>query len=243
MTDFANKIALVTGASIGIGRATALKLAALGADIAVGYLQDAASAEETRAMVEAAGRRALVAQADVSRDAQVKAMVAKVEAELGPVDILINNAGWARRQEMHEISEDDWDAVVGVNMKSVFLVTRACLPHMQKQNWGRIVNVSSGAARMGGLMGIHYSAAKAGMEGLTRAYASRLVKEGITVNAVAPMLIYTGEKRDNVARRKMVPLGRQGTADEVADAIILCARTEFMTGQTVHMSGGVYYGG
>ncbi|MCH8076359.1 MAG: SDR family oxidoreductase [SAR324 cluster bacterium] len=243
MSGFSGKIALVTGASIGIGRATALKLADLGADVAVGYLQDAESAEETRAMVEAAGHAALVVQADVSRDAEVKAMVAQVEAELGPVDILINNAGWARRQEMDQISEDDWDAVVAVNMKSVFLVTRACLPHMQKQRWGRIVNVSSGAARMGGLMGIHYSAAKAGMEGLTRAYASRLVKEGITVNAVAPMLIHTGEKRDNEARQKMVPLGRQGTADEVADAIMLCARTEFMTGQTVHMSGGVYYGG
>ncbi len=243
MTDFSGKIALVTGASIGIGRATALKLAQSGADVAIGYLQDAESAEETRAMVERAGNTALVVRADVSRDAEVKAMVARVEAELGPVDILINNAGWARRQEMDQISEDDWDAVVGVNMKSVFLVTRACLPHMQKQRWGRIVNVSSGAARMGGLMGIHYSAAKAGLEGLTRAYASRLVKEGVTVNAVAPMLIHTGEKRDNEARKKMVPLGRQGTAEEVADAIMLCARTEFMTGQTVHMSGGFYYGG
>ncbi|MEE8434893.1 MAG: SDR family NAD(P)-dependent oxidoreductase [bacterium] len=243
MTDFSGKIALVTGASIGIGRATALKLAQSGADVAIGYLQDAESAEETRAMVERAGNTALVVRADVSRDAEVKAMVARVEAELGPVDILINNAGWARRQEMDQISEDDWDAVVGVNMKSVFLVTRACLPHMQKQRWGRVVNVSSGAARMGGLMGIHYSAAKAGLEGLTRAYASRLVKEGVTVNAVAPMLIHTGEKRDNEARKKMVPLGRQGTAEEVADAIMLCARTEFMTGQTVHMSGGFYYGG
>lgn len=243
MTEFSGKIALVTGASIGIGRATALQLAQSGADVALGYLQDAEGAGETRAMVEAAGSKALVVRADVSRDAEVKAMVARVEAELGPVDILINNAGWARRQEMDQITEADWDAVVGVNMKSVFLVTRACLPHMQKQRWGRIVNVSSGAARMGGLMGIHYSAAKAGMEGLTRAYASRLVKEGITVNAVAPMLIHTGEKRDNVARQKMVPLGRQGTAEEVAGAIMLCAGTEFMTGQTVHMSGGVYYGG
>ena len=243
MTEFSGKIALVTGASIGIGRATALQLAQSGADVALGYLQDAEGAGETRAMVEAAGSKALVVRADVSRDAEVKAMVARVEAELGPVDILINNAGWARRQEMDQITEADWDAVVGVNMKSVFLVTRACLPHMQKQRWGRIVNVSSGAARMGGLMGIHYSAAKAGMEGLTRAYASRLVKEGITVNAVAPMLIHTGEKRDNVARQKMVPLGRQGTAEEVAGAIMLCASTEFMTGQTVHMSGGVYYGG
>lgn len=243
MTDFTNRIALVTGASIGIGRATALALANLGADVALGYLQDAAGAAGTKGEVEKLGRRAIAVQADVSRDAEARAMVETATAELGAVDILVNNAGWAYRQELDDITEEDWDAVMAVNLKSAFLVTRAVLPHMLEQGWGRIVNVSSGAARMGGLMGIHYSSAKAGLEGLTRAYASRLVAEGVTVNAVAPMLIHTGEKRDNAARKKLVPLGRQGTPEEVADAIVLCARTEFMTGQTVHMSGGVYYGG
>jgi len=241
--DFSGKVALVTGASIGIGRATALSLAKAGADVALGYHQDAAGAEETRAAVAALGRRALAVQADVSQPDAVEAMVARVQAELGPVDVLVNNAGWAKFQELDSITEADWDIVIATNLTSVFLVTRAVLPHMREQHWGRIVNVSSGAARTGGIMGLHYSAAKAGVEGLTRAYAARLVKEGITVNVVAPMLIHTGEKRDNEARRKIVPLGRQGTPQEVADAILLCARTEFMTGQTVHMNGGVFYSG
>ncbi len=243
MTGFSHRIALVTGASIGIGKATALALAGLGADIAVAYLQDTEGARDTREQVEALGRRALTVASDLCKESEVRFMVDKVTEELGPVDILINNAGWAYRQEMEDITVTDWDSVMDVNLKSAFLVTRAVLPHMRAQRWGRIVNVSSGAARMGGLMGIHYSSAKAGLEGLTRAYASRLVKEGVTVNAVAPMLIHTGEKRDNEARKKLVPLGRQGTPEEVAGAIVLCAGTEFMTGQTVHMSGGVYYGG
>ncbi|HKI97739.1 MAG TPA: SDR family NAD(P)-dependent oxidoreductase [bacterium] len=242
-TAFQGKVALVTGASIGIGRATALALAREGADVALGYHQDAAGAEETRSQVETLGRRAAVVQADVSVPAQVDAMVAAVQKALGPVDVLINNAGGPKPQELDAITLEDWERVMAVNLTSVFLVTRACLPHMRQQRWGRIVNVSSGAARTGGIMGLHYSAAKAGVEGLTRAYASRLVKEGVTCNAVAPMLIHTGEKRDNEARKKLVPLGRQGTAEEVADAIVLCARTEFMTGQTVHMNGGVYYSG
>jgi 3-oxoacyl-[acyl-carrier protein] reductase len=242
MIEFKGRTALVSGASIGIGRATALALARLGADVALAYHTDAAGAEQTRAQVSTLGRRALVVQGDVSRAAEVEALTARVAKELGAVDLLVNNAGWAKFQQMDTISEEDFDAVVGVNLKSVFLMTRAVLPHMRGQRWGRIVNVSSGAAHSGGVMGIHYAAAKAGVEGLTRAYASRLVKEGVTVNVVAPMLIHTGEKRDNEARRKMVPLGRQGTPEEVADAIVLCAGTEFMTGQTVHMNGGVYYG-
>lgn len=242
MIDFNSKIALVTGASIGIGKATAVALAKLGADVAVAYRQDANGAAGTKSEVEAHGRKSIVVQVNVTKDAEVRKMLEKVNKELGPIDILINNAGWAHRQDMANITEDDWDAVVNVNMKSAFLVTRAVLPHMLSQGWGRIVNVSSGAAHTGGVMGLHYSAAKAGLEGLTRAYAKGLVNKGITVNAVAPMLIHTGEKRDNAARVKLVPMGRQGTPDEVADAIILCAGTEFMTGQTVHMNGGAYFG-
>jgi 3-oxoacyl-[acyl-carrier protein] reductase len=211
--------------------------------VGLGYHQDAAGAEETRKAVAALGRRALVAQADVSQADEVARLVTAVAKGLGPVDVLVNNAGSPFPQEMDAITEEDFERVMAVNLTSVFLMTRAVLPHMRERHWGRIVNVSSGAARTGGIMGLHYSAAKAGVEGLTRAYASRLVKEGITVNVVAPMLIHTGEKRNNEARKKMVPMGRQGTPEEVADAIVLCARTEFMTGQTVHMCGGVYYSG
>jgi len=242
MIDFNSKIALVTGGSIGIGKATAAALAKLGADVAVAYRHDAEGAAGTTAEIEALGRKSIAVQANVTKDAEVRNMIETANKELGPIDILINNAGWAHRQDMADISEDDWDAVVNVNLKSAFLVTRAVLPHMMSQGWGRIVNVSSGAAHTGGVMGLHYSAAKAGLEGLTRAYAKGLVNKGITVNAVAPMLIHTGDKRDNAARVKLVPMGRQGTPDEVADAIVLCVGTEFMTGQTVHMNGGAYFG-
>ncbi len=241
MIDFTGRTALVTGGGLGIGQAAAVALAHHGADVAINYLTSADGAQQTREQVEALGRKALVVQADVSDSAQVAAMVAEVASGLAPVDILINNAGWAYAQPLDEIQEEDWDRVIAVNLKSVFLVTGVVLPHMREQGWGRIVNVSSGAAQMGGLMGIHYTAAKGGVDALSRGYASRLIKEGVTVNVVAPALIETGTKRDNEARRKMVPLGRQGTPEEVADAVVLCAGTEFMTGQTVHMNGGLYF--
>ena len=241
MTDLSGKIALVTGASRGIGQATACALAGCGADIAINFRKAAAGAQDTLERVRKLGRKGMVVQADVSRDEEVVAMAARVGQELGPVDILINNAGWAYRQTMDETSEADWDAVLAVNLKSVFLVTRAVLPHMRERRWGRIVNVSSGAAHTGGLVGIHYTAAKAGMDGLSRAYATRLIKEGITVNVVAPALIETGMSRDNEARRKMIPLGRQGRPEEVAEAIVLCVSNEYMTGQTIHLNGGLYF--
>jgi 3-oxoacyl-[acyl-carrier protein] reductase len=241
MIDFTGKIALVTGASRGIGQATALALARHGADVAVNYREQAEGARHTLEQVQALGRKALVVQADVSRAADVERMVGEVERGLGPVDILVNNAGWARHQALEEITEEDWDLVVGVNLKSVFLVTRALLPGMRERGWGRVVNISSGAAQTGGIVGIHYTAAKGGMDALTRAYASRLIKEGITCNAVAPALIETGTARDNEARKRMIPLGRQGRPEEVADAVVLCAGTEYMTGQTVHLNGGLYY--
>jgi 3-oxoacyl-[acyl-carrier protein] reductase len=241
MIDFTGKIALVTGAGLGIGQACAVALAHHGADVAINYLTSGEGAEATSGQVRALGRKAMVVQADVAADDQVRAMVEAVQSELGPVDILINNAGWARMQPIEEIDETAWDEVMAVNLKSVFLMNSAVLPGMRERGWGRIVNVSSGAAQMGGMRGIHYTAAKGGVDALTRAYASRLVKEGITVNTVAPALIETGTKRDNEARRKIVPLGRQGTPEEVADAVVLCAGTEFMTGQSVHMNGGMYF--
>ncbi len=241
MIDFSGRVALVTGASRGIGQATAIALARHGADLALNFRQDAQGAEATRQQVVALGRKALLVQADVARAKAVEAMVAQVRQELGAVDILVNNAGWARQQSLEEITEADWDDVLNVNLKSAFLVTRAVLAPMREKRWGRVINISSGAAHTGGLVGIHYTAAKAGMEGLTRAYAKRLVGEGITFNNVAPSLIETGNKRDNAARGKLVPLGRQGKSEEVAAAVVLCAGTEYMTGQTIPLNGGMYF--
>jgi 3-oxoacyl-[acyl-carrier protein] reductase len=241
MADLNGRIALVTGASRGIGRAIAIGLARCGVDVAVNFKTQQQEGLVTLQQVKSMGRRAILVQADVARSPDVTQMIALVEKDLGPVDILVNNAGIARYQSMEEIKESDWDEVLAVNLKSVFLVTQAVLPGMRRRHWGRIINLSSGAAQTGGVVGLHYTASKAGVEGLTRAYASRLVKEGITVNAVAPALIATDMTPDTESLRKRIPLGRMGQVDEVAEAVILLARNEYMTGQTIHLNGGLYF--
>ena len=241
MGDLHGKIALVTGASRGIGRAIAVGLAGCGADVAVNYKTKEKEARDTLQQVTSQGRRAIVIQADVSRSADVTNMIATVERDLGPVDILVNNAGIARFQSVEATTEADWDEVLTANLKSVFLVTQAVLPGMRRRRWGRIINISSGAAKTGGGVGLHYTASKAGIEGLTRAYASRLVKEGITVTAVAPSLIGTDMIPDEESRRKLIPLGRLGRADEVAEAVIFLAGNEYATGQVIALNGGMYF--
>ena len=239
--DLQDKVALVTGASRGIGKDTAIALARAGCHVAVNYRKEEALARETAGQITALGRKAVLVQADVSKDAEVRAMVAQVREGLGNVQVLINNAGWARKQEMDDITEADWDEIFAVNLKSCWLVTRAVLPAMRAAGWGRIVNVSSGAAQFGGVVGIHYTAAKGGMDALTRAYAARLVKEGITVNTVAPVLIATSPDRITPERKALVPMGRLGTAEEVAEAIAFTAANAYMTGQIVHLNGGLYF--
>ena len=241
MVDLHGRIALVTGGSRGIGRATAVALARYGADVAVNYRSQKKEAQVTVQQITAEGRRALEVQADVSRSAEVADMVAKIEKGLGPVDILVNNAGIAIQQKIEETREADWDEVLKVNLKSVFLVTQAVLPAMRRRGWGRIINISSGAAQTGGMVGVHYTASKAGIEGLTKAYAVRLVKEGITVNVIAPALIETDMMPSTESTRKMIPLGRLGQPEEVAEAIVFLVGNAYMTGQTIHLTGGLYF--
>jgi 3-oxoacyl-[acyl-carrier protein] reductase len=233
---------LVTGASRGIGRAVALALAAAGADVAVNYRERAAEAEAVAAAIRALGRRALAVAADVAEGAAVTGMVARVEAELGPVDLLVNNAGIALRRDIEALTEAEFDRTMAVNLKSAWLCTQAVLPGMRARGWGRVVNISSGAARGSGVIGVHYNASKAGMEGLTRGYAARLVQAGITVNAVAPSLIETDMVRAGAEDyAKKVPMGRLGTAEEVAQAVLMVAGNAFMTGQTVQVNGGMQF--
>ena len=240
-TDLGDRCALVTGAARGIGKAIALALAEAGANVAVNYRQ---REEEANAVVEAIrklGRKAIAVQADVSDGTAVKGMVSTVEREFGPIDILINNAGVALHRGLDDLTEADFDRTLSVNLKSAFLCTQAVLPHMRGRRWGRIVNISSGAARGAGVVGVHYNASKAGMEGLTRGYAARLVKEGITVNAVAPSLIETemiAARSDAAAK---VPLGRLGLPEEVAQAVLMVIGNAYMTGQTIQVNGGMHF--
>jgi 3-oxoacyl-[acyl-carrier protein] reductase len=239
--DLGTHVALVTGASRGIGAAIALRLAEAGAAVAVNYRERAADAEAVVARIEAGGGRAVAVAADVSQAAAVKAMVDQVMDSLGPIGILVNNAGVAMVRGVDDLTEDDFDRTIAVNLKSAFLCTQAVLPAMRARKWGRIVNISSGAARGAGAIGVHYNASKAGMEGLTRGYAARLVKEGITVNAVAPSLIETDMMRGRTDLARNIPLGRMGQADEVAQAVAMVLGNGYMTGQTIVLNGGMAF--
>jgi 3-oxoacyl-[acyl-carrier protein] reductase len=241
MIDFRGRIALVTGGSRGIGRATALALGRAGANVAINFLTQEDAANQVALEIKKIGCNASIFQGDVSQSLEVDRMVAEITGKLGTIDILVNNAGQARRLSVDEVTEDDWDQTMSINLKSVFLVTRAVLPHMRAQKWGRIVNVSSGASMTGGSVGIHYSASKGGVDALSRAYASRLVKEGITVNVVSPSLIDTDMIPDKLVAQN-IPMGRLGLPEECADAIVQAASNGFMTGQTIFLNGGRYFG-
>jgi 3-oxoacyl-[acyl-carrier protein] reductase len=240
--DLTGRVALVTGASRGICAAIALALAESGAGVAINYRVRAAEAVAVAARITALGRRAMTAAADVSSTDAVAGMVRSVAAQLGPIDILVNNAGIALIRGIDDLTEADFDQTISVNLKSAFLCIQAVLPHMRAQGWGRIINISSGAARGAGGVGVHYNASKAGLEGLTRGYAARLVKQRITVNAVAPSLIETDMVRSGVASSPVrIPLGRFGTGEEVASVVMMLVRNEYMTGQTVALSGGMAF--
>jgi 3-oxoacyl-[acyl-carrier protein] reductase len=231
--------ALVTGASRGIGRAIALALARAGVNVAVHFHERAAGALEVQREIEALGCRSVVAGADVSRSAEVSALVRTVEAQLGRVDILINNAGITRPQPLEAITERDWNDLIAVNLTSVFLVSQAVVPAMRAARWGRIVNLSSVAAQLGGVVGPHYAASKAGILGLTHSYAALLATDGITVNAIAPALIATDMVAANPrASPDLIPVGRFGQVDEVADAAVMLCSNGYITGQTIGVNGG-----
>ncbi len=243
MTDLTGRVALVTGASRGIGRAVALALAEAGADVAVNYWTRERQAAEVVEAIRVQGRRAMAIGADVSMRGPVEAMVRQIEAELGPIGVLINNAGAATLRDLDDLTEDDFDAAIATNLKSAFLCTAAVLPAMRAGRWGRIVNMSSLAARGGGAVGVHYNASKAGLEGLTRGYAARLAPEGITVNAIAPGPIDTemAAPLKAAGHASRIPVGRFGTAEEVAEAVMMLVGNAFITGQTIAVNGGLQF--
>ena len=234
-------VALVTGGSRGIGAAIVKALGEAGCSVAVNYRERAAEAEELAKAIVTAGGRAIAAGADVSQADAVAAMVERASRELGPIDILVNNAGIAVVRGIDDLSEADFDRTMLVNLKSAFLCTQAVLPGMRAKQWGRIVNISSGAARGAGPTGPHYNPSKAGREGRPRGYAPRLVKEGITVNAVAPSLIETDMMKGQPQLVSRIPLGRFGQPEEVARAVMMLIDNPYMTGQTIAMSGGMAF--
>lgn len=242
------KTALVTGAQQGIGRAVAVALARDGADVAINFLDDAAAAAQVAAGVRALGRRAALVQGDVSRLTDVEAMVAATVKELGTPEVVVNNAGVFPRVAFLEMTEREWDHVLDVNLKGSFLAAQAAARAMVAAGKaGAIVNIASSAIR-GDARGVHYSASKAGIVGLTRAMALALAPHRIRVNAIAPGTTDTAQPRYGnteeqlAARMRDTPFGRMGTPDEIARVAVFLATDEaaWVDGEVVHVNAGAY---
>jgi NAD(P)-dependent dehydrogenase (short-subunit alcohol dehydrogenase family) len=249
--SYAGKIVLVTGAQQGIGRAMALEFAAAGADIAVNWLDDEGAAQGVAEGVRVAGRRAFLVQANVGRIDAVKGMVAAVEHGLGPIDILVNNAGVFPRVGFLEMAEDDWDYVLGVNLKGACFCAQAVAQRMiAAGRTGSIINLTSGAAFRGSPRGVHYCASKGGIVSMTRQMALELAPHRIRVNAIAPGLTDTAQPRygmneeEIAAGGRAIPLGRIAEPQEIASAAVFLASDNagFITGQCLHVNGGGYFG-
>ncbi len=246
MKDLDGKVALVTGASRGIGRAIALQLAAEGAKVAVNYLSSKDKANSVAEDIKKSGGEATVIQADVGDSTAVDRMVKQLIAEMGRVDILVNNAGIIHDAFTIRMSENDWDTVVRSDLKGAFLCTKACLRHMIRQRSGRIINISSVAGITGNPGQANYSAAKAGLIGLTKSVAREVASRNITVNAVAPGLIETDiiaslpkSARDSLI--EMIPLGKPGRAEDVAAVVSFLSKdiASYITGQVIKVDGGL----
>jgi 3-oxoacyl-[acyl-carrier protein] reductase len=235
----AGRVALVTGASKGIGQHIARTLAAHGAKVAVHYNTDQAGAQQVVAQIRQAGGDAFAVQADVADAAAVQPLFDEVRRQAGHVTVLVNNAGINPSQPLLEITLEDWQRVLTTNLTSAFLVTQAAVSGMIAAKFGRIITLSSIAAQTGEVIGPHYAASKAGLIGLTHSYAKLLAGFGITANAVAPALIQTDMVKNNPnITPDMIPLKRFGQPQEVADAVLLLATNGYISGQTLNLNGG-----
>lgn len=242
-----NKIAVVTGGSRGIGRAIVLKLAKEGANIVVNYTSNSAAAEEVVKLVADLGQKAIAVKADVSKAVDIEFLIKETEEKLGKIDILVNNAGITRDGLLIRMKEQDWDDVLNINLKGVFLTTKLVGKKMLKQKSGRIVNVTSVVGIMGNAGQANYAASKAGVIGFTKSVAKEFASRGITVNAVAPGFIksdMTSKLSDEVIENysKSIPLGRMGDAEDVANLIsfLVGDASSYITGQTIQVDGGMY---
>jgi 3-oxoacyl-[acyl-carrier protein] reductase len=238
----AGRVALVTGGSGGIGAAIVRQLAAAGAAVAVGYGQHGDAAEKTAAQIVSAGGRAVALGADLCDPAAPGQLAEAAEDALGPVDVLVSNAGLGGTKALGEVTADDFDAMLAVNLRAPFLLAQRTLPGMADRGFGRILFVSSVAAFTGGIVGPHYAASKAGLNGLTHFLASRYAPAGVTVNGLAPALVTeTGMLPGDPAElRRRVPVGRLGRPEEVADLALAILRNAYLTNQVVSLDGGMY---
>jgi 3-oxoacyl-[acyl-carrier protein] reductase len=241
--ELRGRVALVTGASGGIGAALARRLSGAGASVALAYARDATRADDLARELNAAGGRAITAGADLADPEAAEQLVEDVERELGPVDVLVSNAGAGQRRErIEDVSLGDWDLHVAVNLTAPFVLARRVAPGMQERGYGRILFISSVAAFTGGVVGPHYAASKAGLHGLTHWLASRLAGDGVTVNALAPALIERTGMLPGATEdlRKRIPVGRLGTPDEVADLALAVLRNGYLTNQVIGLDGGIH---
>ncbi len=244
--DLSGRVAIVTGSARGIGQAIALKLAEVGATIVINDVGEASSVNSVVEEIKAMNRQSLAVLADVSLSSDVDRLVEETVAAYGKVDILVNNAGITRDQLVLRMSEEDWDKVINVNLKSVVLCTRAVLRHMIKQRWGRIINIASIVGIMGNAGQANYASAKAGIIGFTRTIAKEVASRGITANAIAPGFIDTGMTQQlqedwRQELKKRIPLGYLGTPRDVAEAVAFLASEEarYITGQVLSVDGGM----
>ena len=244
--NLTGKVALVTGASRGIGQATAIELAKAGADVVVNFIGNEAVAQETVEKIEALGRKAIKIKANVGDADDVQAMVDEAIATFGHIDILVNNAGITRDGLLIRMKDSDWDEVLNINLKGVYLVTKAVAKLMVKQRAGRIINMTSVSGVTGNVGQANYAAAKAGVIGVTKTCAKELAARGITVNAVAPGFIETAmtdvlpEKiKEGIAAT--VPFGRMGQPEEIASVVTFLASdfASYITGQVLNVDGGM----
>jgi 3-oxoacyl-[acyl-carrier protein] reductase len=240
------KVALVTGASRGIGKAIAIELGKRGAKVVVNYSKSADGANEAVEAIKAAGSEAIAVQADVSDAKSATALIKSATETFGRIDILVNNAGTTRDQLLMTMPEEDWDTVITTNLKSAFNCSKAAVRPMIRQRGGRIINITSVSGVMGNAGQTNYSASKAGLIGFTKALAREVAGKSITVNAVAPGFVptdLTTNLPENLKAEtmKMIPLGRWGTADEIAHAVAFLASDEagYITGQTLNVDGGM----
>jgi len=244
--ELAGRVALVTGAAQGIGKAISLLLAKQGADIVVSDV-NLEKATETAKEIETMGRKAMAVRVDVSKLEDVDQMVDAILKQLGKIDILVNNAGITRDKLILRMSEEDWDAVLNVNLKGTFNCTRAVVRHMAKQRYGKIVSIASVTGEMGNAGQVNYAASKAGVIGLTKTIAREFAQRGINVNAVAPGYIQTPmtdvlPEKVKEELKRLIPMDRLGQPGDVAEAVLFLVseRSSYITGQVLNVNGGIY---